>query len=247
MAALAGPEVVGPERAAARAADLAATVPGGASVMASGFGEPGTPFLLLHALAEHGGRDLTLIKNDANEAGVGVGRVLDAGKVRRLVASHVGLNRDAVRAWNDGTLEIEIHPQGILAERIRCAAAGLPAFLSDLDADLLPETPEPRESVAWRGRSCTVEPALHADVALIRAHRADRFGNLTYRASGRNFAPVMALAATRVWVEVDELSREPIPPDQVHTPGAAIDAVLVVPPDFDPGSKAARIRRGERP
>jgi acetate CoA/acetoacetate CoA-transferase alpha subunit len=229
------------------AARLARQVPDGATVMVSGFGEPGTPFLLLDAVARHGGRDLTVVKNDANEAGVGVGRLLDEGRIRRLISTHIGLNRDAMAAWNDGRIEVEIHPQGILAERIRCGGAGLPAFLADLDPELLPETPEPRETVRWRDRTFTVEPALRADLALIHAATGDRFGNLRYHASARNFAPAMAMAADSVWVSVDRLSDVPLDPNEVVTAGAFVDAVIEVPRDFDPGSKAARIRRGERP
>ena len=229
------------------AARLAAEVPDRATVMVSGFGEPGTPFLLLDAVARHGGRHLTVVKNDANEPGVGVGRLLDEGRIGRLVSTHIGLNRDAMAAWNEDRIEVEIHPQGILAERIRAGGAGLPAFLSDLDADLLPDTPEPRETVVWRGRRYVVEPALRADVALIHAAEADRYGNLRYHGTARNFAPAMALAADRVWASVDRIVDEALAPDAVHTPGAVIEAVLEVPADFDPGSKAARIRRGERP
>lgn len=235
------------DEALTRADALAAEVPDGATVMVSGFGEPGTPFLLLDALARRGGRGLTVVKNDANEAGIGVGRLLDEDRVKRLIASHIGLNRDAMAAWNDGRIEVEIHPQGLLAERIRCGGAGLPAFLADLDPELLPPTPEARETVRWRGRTVTIEPALRADVALIHAATADRWGNLRYHATARNFAPAMAMAADLVWVTVDELSDTPLDPDTVVTPGAFVDAVLERPSDYDPGSKAARIRRGERP
>lgn len=239
--------VVAAADAVEAAARLAAEVPSGATVMVSGFGEPGTPFLLLDALARHGGDALTVIKNDANEPGIGVGRLLDEGRIRRLVSTHIGLNRDAMAAWNEGSIEVEIHPQGILAERIRCGGAGLPAFLSDLDVELLPDTPEPRASVVWQGRSYAVEPALRADVALIHADVADRHGNLRYHGTARNFAPAMALAADRVWATVDRIAQEPLDPDAIVTPGAVIEAVLEVPSDFDPGSKAARLRRGERP
>ena len=235
------------DEALARAGALAAEVSDGATVMISGFGEPGTPFLLVDALARHGGRDLTIVKNDANEAGIGVGRLLDEDRVKRLISSHIGLNRDAMAAWNDGRIEVEIHPQGLLAERIRCGGAGLPAFLADLDPELLPATPEPRERLAWRGRTVTIEPALRADVALIHAAVADRFGNLRYHATARNFAPAMAMSADVVWVTVDALSDQPLDPDTIVTPGAFVDAVLELPPGYDPGSKAARIRRGERP
>lgn len=233
---------------AAQVADrLASEVPDGATVMVSGFGEPGTPFFLLDALARYGGRDLTVIKNDANEPGIGIGRLLDEGRIRRLVSTHIGLNRDAMEAWNEGRIEVEIHPQGLLAERIRCGGAGLPAFLSDLDIDLLPETPEPRATVEWQGRTYAVEPALRADVALVHAATSDRFGNLRYHGTARNFAPAMALAADRVWASVDRVEGQPLDPDAIVTPGAVIDTVIEVPADFDPGSKAARLRRGERP
>ncbi|MDR9390896.1 MAG: 3-oxoacid CoA-transferase subunit A [Trueperaceae bacterium] len=230
--------------APALAATLAAEVAPGATVMIAGFGEPGTPFFLVDALATHGGGDLTVVKNDANEPGVGVGRLLEAGRMRRLIATHVGLNRDLMAAWEAGDLDVEIHPQGLLAERIRCGGAGLPAFLADLDPDLLPPTDPPREVVTWRGATYTVEPALRADVALIHAAEADRFGNLRYHGTARNFAPAMALAATRTWVSVDRIVDAPLDPDAVVTPGAAVDAVLEVPAGYDPGTKAARLRRG---
>lgn len=239
--------VVHADGAHEEAARLAAEVPDGATVMVSGFGEPGTPFFLLDALARHGGRDLTVIKNDANEPGIGIGRLLDEGRIGRLISTHIGLNRDAMEAWNEGRIEVEIHPQGILAERIRCGGAGLPAFLSDLDLELLPETSEARATVEWRGRSYAVEPALRADVALVHAASADRYGNLHYHGTARNFAPAMALAAERVWATVDRIEDRPLDPDAIVTPGAVIDVVLEVPAGFDPGSKAARLRRGERP
>ena len=231
--------------APALAATLAAEVAPGATVLISGFGEPGTPFLLVDALAEHGGGDLTVVKNDANEPGVGVGRLLEAGRMRRLIATHVGLNRDLMAAWEAGDLDVEIHPQGLLAERIRCGGAGLPAFLADLDPELLPPTDPPREVVTWAGATYTVEPALRGDVALIHAAEADRYGNLRYHATARNFAPAMALAAERTWASVDRIVDGPLDPDAVVTPGATVDAVLEVPAGYDPGTKAARLRRGE--
>ena len=232
-------------RGPADADALMAGIPAGATVMVGGFGEPGTPFLLLDALARSGARDLTVIKNDANEPGIGVGRLLEAGCLTRLVSSHIGLNRDAVAAMHDGRLSVDFHPQGILAEKIRCGGAGLPGFLSDLDHELLPETDDPRETLVWRGREVHVEAALRADVALIHAHAADPYGNLVYRAAARNFNPTMVLAADLVIVEVESLRDEPFDPDGVATPGALVDHVVLVPVDHDPGSKAARIRRGE--
>lgn len=217
------------------------------TVLVGGFGEPGTPFYLLDALADSGARGLTLIKNDANEPGVGVGAVLRAGAVRRLITSHMGLNPEAVAAMDEGRLQVEVHPQGILAEKIRCGGAGLPGFLSDLDEELLPEVGEARPTLTLHGRPVYVEEALRADFALVHAYAADPFGNLTYRASARNFNPLMATAARAVIVEVERVEQEPFDPDRVITPGAFVDHLVVVPSDFDPGSKAARLRRGERP
>ena len=223
---------------------LMGEIPAGATVMVGGFGEPGTPFLLLDALARSNVRDLTVIKNDANESGRGIGRLLEAGCMTRLVTSHIGLNPDAVAAMNEGRLAVDFHPQGILAEKIRCGGAGLPGFLSDLDFELLPETEEAREVLTWRGREVYVESALRADVAFVHAHAADPYGNLVYRAAARNFNPLMALAADRVVAEVEEVWTGPMDPNAVATPGALVDHVVEVPEDFDPGTVAARIRRG---
>ena len=226
---------------AAFVADLAFD---GCTVMVGGFGEPGTPFYLLDALARARKRGLTVIKNDANEPGVGVGSLLRSGSIARLVASHIGLNSEAMRAMNDGEVEVELHPQGILAEKIRAGGAGLPAFLSDVGVGLLPEVPGSRERFSWRGRELFIESALRADVALLRAHAADSFGNLIYRKSARNFNTLMATAADRVVVEVERLEPEPFEPDLVMTPSCFVDALVVVPGGFDPGTKGARIRAG---
>ena len=107
--------------------EAVARIPDGASIMVGGFGSPGTPFALLEELLAQGQKDLTLIKNDANEAGIGIGRLIEAGRVSRLIASHIGLNRIAIEQMNAGRLAVEIHPQGLLAEKIRCAGVCLSA------------------------------------------------------------------------------------------------------------------------
>ena len=225
---------------------LMASIEDGATVMAGGFGEPGTPFALLDALARAGARDLTVIKNDANEPGVGIGRLLNAACLTRLVSSHIGLNPEAVAAMNEGRLAVDFHPQGLLAEKIRCGGAGLPGFLSDLDVDLLPRTERPPERLTWRGREVYVEAALRADVALIHAHAADPYGNLIYRAAARNFNPLMALAAERVVAEVETLLDAPLDPDAVATPGALVHHVVLLPAGHGAGTEAARIRERAR-
>lgn len=226
---------------------LASLVAPDATVMVGGFGEPGTPFYLLDGLEAAGAGELTVVKNDANEPGVGVGRLLRAGLLAHLVTTHIGLNPEMMAAMDRGEVRVDFHPQGILAERIRCGGAGLPAFLSDIGLGLLPERDERggllRERLAWRGREYFVEPALRADVALVRAHEADRWGNLRYRKGARNFNPLMALAADVVVAEVETLRDEPLEPDGVHTPAAFVDHLVVVPAGFEDGSRASALRR----
>lgn len=202
----------------------------GDTIMIGGFGSPGTPFTLIEALLDHGARDLTVIKNDANETGIGLGRLLQAGRVRQLVASHIGLNRDAVALMNEGVLGVELVPQGILAERIRCGGVGLPGIISDVAQDLSP--PSSGQPIAFNGRRCTLEAALRADVALIHAHTADHFGNLRYHATATNFNPLMAMAAKHVVVECLHLqAAAPLPPDDVHSPGIFVDALVAIDGD----------------
>ena len=219
----------------------------GATLMVGGFGEPGTPFYLIDRLVAEGPGSLTVIKNDANEAGVGVGGLLRAGLLARMITSHIGLNREMVAAMDAGEVEVEFQPQGVLAEKIRCGGVGIPAFLTDigvgiLDGPAADHTGE-RETLEWRGERYFLEPALRADVALLHAHRADRYGNLSYRLSARNFSPLMAMAADRVVVEVEELVDSPLDPELVHTPGSFVDHLVVVPPGFMPPTRAAGLQR----
>jgi len=197
----------------------------GASVMVGGFGVPGTPFCLIDALVRRNSRRLTLIKNDANEAGMGVDHLLQNGQVERLIVSHIGLNPHAGELMNSGRLAVEFCAQGILAERIRAAGAGLLGFLTDIGVETLLAGDKPVYEVG--GRKCLLESPLRADVALIHAHRADPFGNLTYAASARNFNPLMAMAARTVIAEVEELvGLGDIAPEAIHTPGPFVDFVV---------------------
>ncbi len=200
----------------------------GATVMVGGFGVPGTPFCLIDELVRQGQRGLTVIKNDANEAGMGIDHLLANGQVAHLIVSHMGLNPHAIELMNNGDITVEFCAQGILAERIRAAGAGLPAILTDIGVETL--LAEGKEIVEVDGRRCLVEKALKADVALIHAERADTFGNHTYAASARNFSPLMAMAAEHVIVETEQLV-EPggIAPEAVHTPGPFVDAVVHLP------------------
>lgn len=213
-----------------RAIDEAiAAIPDGASIMVGGFGSPGTPFALIDELLAQGQSELTLIKNDANEPGIGIGRLIEAGRVRRLITSHIGLNRDAIAAMNRGQLEVTLFPQGILAEKIRSAGAGHYGFLTDIGQGT--EIAAGRREIELDGRTWGIEPALYADFALVHAERADRYGNLIYRATASNFNPLMAMAADTVIAQayrVDEPGS--LAPEAIHTPCAFVSLVVAVDP-----------------
>lgn len=200
----------------------------GDTIMVGGFGVPGTPFCLVDELVRQGPKNLTLIKNDANEAGMGIDLLLENNQVERLIVSHIGLNPNANARMNDGRLEVEFCAQGILAERIRAAGAGLLGILTDIGADTVLANDKPMVEV--NGCSCIIETPLRADIALVHSQCADPFGNLTYSASARNFSPVMAMAADFVIVETEELvSLGDIAPEGAHTPGPFIDCVVPLP------------------
>jgi len=196
--------------------------------MVGGFGVPGTPFYLIEELLRQGWTDLTLIKNDANETGMGIDHLIEAGRVRKLITSHIGLNPRAIKMKNNGTLEVELCSQGILAERIRAAGAGLPGFFTDIGLGTPFE--EDKQRIEFEGRPYIIEPALQADFALVHAAKADEFGSLQYAASARNFNPLMAQAADQVIVETEELG---VPgflgADAIHTPGPFVDVVVSIP------------------
>jgi acetate CoA/acetoacetate CoA-transferase alpha subunit len=199
----------------------------GASVMVGGFGVPGTPMTLIHALVAHGAKDLTIIKNDANEPGMGIDHLLQAGRVKRLITTHLGLNAHAIAMMNAGEIEVEFNAQGILAERIRAGGAGIGAILSDIGIGT--ELARGKQIVEVGGKPHLVETALRADVALIHADRADSFGNLAYVATARNFNLAMATAATCVIVEAETvLPLGALAADDVHTSGVFVDHVVAL-------------------
>lgn len=197
----------------------------GAVVMIGGFGVPGTPFMLIDELVRQNQKQLTIIKNDANEPDMGVDHLLSNGQVKRLVVSHIGLNPHAIQLMNEGRVEVEFCAQGILAERIRAAGAGLPGFLSDIAMQT--QLARGKPTVEFEGQTYLIEKALKADVALIHAHASDPFGNLTYAASARNFNPLMAMAGGIVIAEAENLlPLGGIQAEAVHTPGPFVDQVV---------------------
>ena len=201
-----------------------ARVKDGDSVMVGGFGVPGTPMTLIRALVDHGARDLTLIKNDANEPDMGIDHLLQSGQVTRLITTHLGLNGHAIALMNAGKLDVEFNAQGILAERIRAGGAGLGAVLSDIGIGT--ELAQGKQVVDLAGKPHLVETALRADVALIHAERADTFGNLAYTGTAQNFNPLMAMAADCVIAEVETLlPLGALTAGEVQTVGVFVDHV----------------------
>jgi 3-oxoacid CoA-transferase subunit A len=202
-----------------------ADIPDGATLMVGGFGLCGNPENLIKALHRRGTRELTLISNNCGVDGKMLGLLLENGQVRRIVASYVGENKHFERLYLAGKLEVELTPQGTLAERIRAGGAGIPAFYTPTGfGTVVAEGKEVRE---FSGRMYVLERALRADFALVKARRGDRFGNLLYRKTARNFNAMMATAATVTVAEVEELV-EPgqIDPDQIHTPGIYVQRIL---------------------
>jgi 3-oxoadipate CoA-transferase, alpha subunit len=204
-----------------------ADVPDGATVLAAGFG-PGMPATLMRGLAEIPARDLTLVMNAGGRDDGPIADLLATGHVRKLICSFVRADSVAGRLFAANKLELEIVPQGTLAERIRAAGAGVQAFFTPTAADTI--LAEGRETRTINGKLCLLEYPIFADVALIDAWQADRFGNLTHRDSARNYNPIMAMAAKLTIAQtahVVELGA--IPPEHVHTAGVFVQRVLHVP------------------
>jgi 3-oxoacid CoA-transferase subunit A len=197
----------------------------GISLMIGGFGLCGIPENLIRALRELGCRDLTIISNNAGVDGFGVGLLLESRQVRRVVASYVGENREFERQVLAGEIELELVPQGTLAERIRAAGAGIPAFFTPTGFGT--QAAEGKETRRIGERDCVLETALTADLALVKAWRGDAAGNLVYRKAARNFNPLMATAAGITVAEVEHQAPVgAIDPDHVHTPGIFVDRIL---------------------
>lgn len=198
----------------------------GSSVMVGGFNYGGVPYTLVDALVEAGVDDLTLISNDTAYEDVGHGKLVFNGQVRKVIASHVGLNKTTGRLFNEGKMELELCPQGTFVERIRAGAFGLGGILTPTGVGTVVE--EGKQVIEVDGKKFILELPLKADVAFVRAHRADRMGNLTYFGTNRNFNPAMAGAADFVVAEVDSVVEVgEIDPNDVVTPGILVDVLVV--------------------
>lgn len=214
-------------------------IPDGATILIAGFG-PGTPWNLIRALYWQGARDLSLAFNIANRVSrddaVGIGDIVNAGRVRRVIASftaatHPSQENPIEQLCESDAIEWEITPQGTLAERIRAGGAGIPAFYTPAGVGTV--VAEGKEHRVFNGREYLLEEAIQADYAFLRAWKADRFGNLVFRRAQRNFNPIMAMAAQCAIVEVEEpiVEEGELDPDAIHTSGIYIKRMIQIGPD----------------
>ena len=232
------------DKTVASLADAVADIADGAVVLISGFGEAGNPTELVHALIDQGARDLTVVNNNAGNGHVGLAALLEAGRVRRMICSYPRSSHSEVfeEIYRAGKVELETIPQGTLAERLRAAGAGIGGFYTRTTVG----TPlaEGKEVRTIDGRDYVLEMPMHADVALVRAELADRWGNLTYRMAARNFAPIMCMAAATTIVQARRIvALGEMDPETVVTPGIFVDRVVAVP---GPMSERAAIHAGVR-
>jgi 3-oxoacid CoA-transferase subunit A len=209
-------------------AEALAPVSDGATILVGGFGLSGNPEALIRGVIERGLRDLTLVSNNAGNLGKGLALWLKAGIVRKVICSYIGNNEDLHTRMAAGSITVEITPQGTLAERMRAAGAGIPAFYTPTGVGTVVENG--KETKEIDGRRTILEHALHGDVALVRAQTADHFGNLRFWRTARNFNPVMAAAAKLTLVECDRLvDNGAIDPDDVHLAGIFVHRIVHVP------------------
>ena len=197
----------------------------GATILMGGFGLCGIPENLIAAVHRAGLKNLTVASNNPGSTDFGIGLLIESRQVRKMIASYVGENTLFAQQFLEGKIDVELNPQGTLAERIRAGGAGIPAFYTPTGyGTTIAEGKETRE---FGGRMYVLEKALRGDFAFIKAWKGDRWGNLVYRKTARNFNAVMATAADYVIAEVEQLVElGEIPPDQVHTPGIFVNAIF---------------------
>jgi 3-oxoacid CoA-transferase/3-oxoacid CoA-transferase subunit A len=225
------------------AIDAVRDIPDGAVILAGGFGLCGIPEHCIAALRELGTKDLTVVSNNCGVDDFGLGILLRNKQIKKMISSYVGENKEFERQYLSGELEVELTPQGTLAERIRAGGAGIPAFYTPTGAGTavseggLPllynadgsvkKFSEKKEVRSFEGRDYVLETAIRGDFAIVKAWRGDRYGNLVYRHTAMNFNPMMAMAAKVTIAEVEEIVEVgSIDPDHVHTPGVFVQRVL---------------------
>lgn len=197
----------------------------GMTLIAGGFGLCGIPENLIQEIRRRGTRDLTVVSNNCGVDGFGLGVLLEDRQIRKIIASYVGENALFERQMLDGELEVELTPQGTLAEKMRAGGAGIPAFYTATGYG----TPvaEGKETREFDGRHYVLEPAIRGDFAIVKGWKADWYGNVIYRHTAQNFNPLVATAGRITVVEVEEIVPPgTLPPDQIHTPGIYVDRLL---------------------
>ncbi len=240
------------DKAVSSAAVAVADIPSGSTVAFGGFGLSGVPITLIRALLANGATDLEVVSNNCGVDGWGLGLLLEAGRIRRIIASYIGENKEFARQYLGGELEVELTPQGTLAERLRAGGVGIPAFFTatgvgtvvseggmpwryapDGSVDV---TSPPKETRLLGSlgteREFVLEQAIRADFGLVRAAKGDRHGNLVFEQSTRNFNPLVAMSGRITIAEVDELV-EPgeLDPDEIHLPGIYVDRIVQLTPE----------------
>ncbi|ARI76882.1 CoA transferase subunit A [Halobacillus mangrovi] len=195
-------------------------------ILVGGFGLSGTPLTLIDDLSKHSAEDLSIISNNLGEEGKGLGKLLLSQKIKKAIGSYFTTNRDAVEAWSEGKLEIELIPQGTLAEAIRAGGAGIGGFYTKTALGTkLAENKEVREI---EGEDYLFQPAIKGDVALIKAEKADHLGNLVYNKTANNFNSVMATAGKTVIAEVDRIvHQDTLAPEEIQTPHVYVDYLVI--------------------
>ena len=212
------------------AAHAVADIPDGATVMVGGFGSSGSPIELIHALIDQGATGLTVINNNTGNGEVGLAALIGNGQVSKMICSFPRSSQSKVfpQLYKEGRIELELVPQGTLAERIRAAGAGIPAFYTPTTVGTV--LAEGKETRDFDGREYVMEPWLKADYALVKCETADPLGNLTYNKTARNFSPMMCMAALTTIVQTKNLvAAGEIDPEHVITPGIFVNRVVEVP------------------
>src|SRR3974390_318976 len=204
---------------------LSSSIKDGMTLMSGGFGLCGIPEALTEAVRRSGAKDLTVISNNAGVDGIGLGVLLEAGQIRKMISSYVGENRTFANLYLSGKLELEFNPQGTLAERIRAGGAGIPAFFTRTGVGTI--VAEGKEIRDFNNKAFLMETGLVADISLVHAWKGDTEGNLVYRKTARNFNPMMATAGKITIAEVEHLV-EPgeIDPDSIHTPSVFVKRIF---------------------
>src|SRR5438552_3399805 len=212
-------------KVARNAAEAVRDIPDGASIMIGGFGLCGNPENLIRALVKKGVKNLTTMSNNAGVDGFGVGLLLAAGQIRRHIGTYVGENKLLEQMVLSGKIELELVPQGTFSERIRAGGAGIPAFFTPTGVGTI--VAENKETREFDGRMYVMERALRADYALVKAWKGDKWGNLVYRKTARNFNPMMATAAEVTIAEVEQrVEIGALDPDSIHTPSVYVKRIF---------------------